>query len=119
MPDDPTDVFWSGSGSFRRSEPGPERVAWEAEISDETFTDEELAHLAMNADPDQTVPDDAVPFVPDGGPAGLLPEWYMPAPSSRRSRPRTVVLAGVAIALFVINVGGVCVTYGFPDPVWK
>ena len=28
-------------------------------------------------------------------------------------------IAYVTIALFVINVGGVCVTYGIPDPVWK
>jgi hypothetical protein len=28
-------------------------------------------------------------------------------------------LTGVAVALFIINVGGVCVTYGIPDPVWK
>ena len=65
-------------------------------------------------------PADAVPFSsPDDRAAALLPEWYMPAPSLRRSTPRTIVLAGVAVALFVINVGGVCVTYGIPDPVWK
>ena len=84
------------------------------------FTDEELAELALAADPDTVVTDDAVPFTsPDDAAPGLLPEWYMPAPSGRRSTSRTVVLAGVAIALFVINVGGVCVTYGLPDPVWK
>lgn len=85
----------------------------------DTFSDEELTALALAADPDPVLPDDAVPFAGGDEPAGLLPEWYMPAPSLRRSRPRTVILAGVAIALFVINVGGVCVTYGFPDPVWK
>lgn len=86
----------------------------------DVFTDEELATLALAADPETEIPDDAVPFAPDGElGASLLPEWYMPAPSLRRSTSRTVVLAGVAVALFVINVGGVCVTYGIPDPVWK
>jgi len=84
------------------------------------FTDDELTALALAADPDPAIPADAVPFAPAGelGPS-LLPEWYMPAASLGRSRSKTVVLAGVAIALFVINVGGVCVTYGIPDPVWK
>ena len=86
----------------------------------EHFTDDELTELALAADPDTVVADDAVPFTsPDDPGPGLLPEWYMPTPSGRRSTSRTVVLAGVAIALFVINVGGVCVTYGIPDPVWK
>lgn len=87
---------------------------------DETISDEELTALALAADPNTPFDADAVPFSSsdDLGPA-LLPEWYMPAPSLRRSTPRTVVLASVAIAMFVINVGGVCVTYGIPDPVWK
>ena len=89
------------------------------ETLSDAISDEELTALALAADPDPVLPDDAVPFASGDEPAGLLPEWYMPAPSLRRSRPRTVILAGVAIALFVINVGGVCVTYGFPDPVWK
>ena len=84
------------------------------------ISDAELTALALAADPDQPIADDALPFVAsDGLGTGLLPEWYMPAPSLRRSTPRTIVLASVAIALFVINVGGVCVTYGIPDPVWK
>ena len=87
---------------------------------DEMISDDELTALALAADPDAPIDGDAVPFVSgdDLGPS-LLPEWYMPAASLRRSTPRTVVLASVAIALFVINVGGVCVTYGVPDPVWK
>ncbi len=87
---------------------------------DETFSDDELTALALAADPDAPLDDDAVPFAStDELGVSLLPEWYMPAPSLRRSTPRTVVLASVAVALFVINVGGVCVTYGIPDPVWK
>lgn len=83
------------------------------------FTDAELTALALSADPDAPIDHDAVPFVSDDlGPA-LLPEWYMPATSLRRSTPQAIVLASVAVALFVINVAGVCVTYGIPDPVWK
>ncbi|MEJ7801462.1 MAG: hypothetical protein WKF60_13140, partial [Ilumatobacter sp.] len=87
---------------------------------DEIISDDELAELALAADPNAEIDADAVPFViTDGMGHGLLPDWYMPAPSLRRSPKRTVVLASVAIALFAINVGGVCVTYGIPDPVWK
>lgn len=90
-------------------------------MSDDDFiSDDELTVLALAADPDAPIDCDAVPFSSsnDLGPS-LLPEWYMPAASLRRSTPRTVVLASVAVALFAINVGGVCVTYGIPDPVWK
>jgi len=90
------------------------------DIGDAFFSDDELTALAMAADPDAPIPDDAIPFdTTHGLAAELLPSWYMPAPSLGRSTSRTIVLAGVAIALFVINVGGVCVTYGIPDPVWK
>lgn len=89
-------------------------------VDDEIISDDELTALALAADPNAPIDENAVPFAPTGdlGPS-LLPEWYMPAPSLRRSTPRTVVLASVAVSLFVINVAGVCVTYGIPDPVWK
>ncbi|MEO6653429.1 MAG: hypothetical protein ABIP17_12315 [Ilumatobacteraceae bacterium] len=87
---------------------------------DEVISDDELTALALAADPDAEIAADAVPFAStEGLGPDLLPDWYMPAPSLRRSPMRTAVLACVAIALFVINVGGVCVTYGIPDPVWK
>jgi len=83
------------------------------------ITDEELTSLALAADPDLPIPDDAVPFGIDGTAIELLPSWYMPAPSLRHSRTRTVVFAGIVFSLLVINVMGLCVTYGLPDPVWK
>jgi hypothetical protein len=86
----------------------------------EIFTDEELTSLALAADPDAPIPEDAVPFgSTDGLAVDLLPSWYMPAPSLRRSPKRTIVFAGIVFALLVINVMGLCVTYGVPDPVWK
>ena len=51
------------------------------------ITDEELTELALAADPDVSLGDDAVPLRPltaDGDP--LLPEWYMPAPGGRARR---------------------------------
>jgi hypothetical protein len=82
------------------------------------ISDEELTALALAADPDPEVPDDAVPF--DDRPAAfpLLPEWYMPAPGIRRSRGRAAVMLTFAVALVVINIGGFCVTYGIPEFVW-
>lgn len=86
----------------------------------ESITDEELTSLALAADPDAPIPEDAVPFGSDEGLAvDLLPSWYMPAPSLRRSRKRTIVFAGLVFSLLIINVMGLCVTYGVPDPVWK
>ena len=57
---------------------------------DDEFTDDELTALALAADPDAPIPDDAVPLSStDDQAAALLPEWYMPAPSLRRSPSRT------------------------------
>ena len=76
--------------------------------------------MALAADPDAPIATDAVPFdSPTDTVVGLLPSWYMPAPSLRRSRKRTIVFAGIVFSLLIINVMGLCVTYGVPDPVWK
>lgn len=85
-----------------------------------SITDEELTSLALAADPDAPIPADAVPFGSTEGLAvDLLPSWYMPPPSLRRSRKRTIVFAGIVFALLIIDVMGLCVTYGVPDPVWQ
>ena len=84
----------------------------------EPFTDEELAELAIAADPDAPIDADAVPF---GQPVGeaLLPEWYMPVPGSvRRTRPRVVVVSAVIASLIIVNGAGLCVTYGLPEIAW-
>jgi hypothetical protein len=87
------------------------------------ISDDELAAFAMAADPDAPVPDDAVPFGDrDPSTFPLLPDWYMPAPRGHRnrgrSRSRDAVMLVLAASLVVINVGGFCVTYGFPEFVW-
>ena len=45
------------------------------------FTEAELTELALAADPDVPMEEDAVPLsVYLGQSAGLLPQWYMPSP---------------------------------------
>lgn len=80
----------------------------------EPISDEELTELAMAADPDQAIDDDAVPLTQFQGEFGdLLPNWYMPAPAAHGSRRRTAVIASVVIfSLLFINALGLCVTYG-------
>lgn len=85
----------------------------------ELISDEELAAEALAASPNDPFDGEAVPF-DTGTPQGmqLLPDWYMPAPSLRRSRGRVIVLTGVAASLTIGNVVGFCVTFGLPEFVW-
>lgn len=87
----------------------------------DVFTDEELAELAMAADPDAGVAADAVPLgeylghqTDNGG--ALLPDWYMPAPAGSarllQGWRRRVVLLIVA-SFVLLNAYGLCSTYGF------
>jgi hypothetical protein len=81
------------------------------------LSDDELAALALAADPDPVLGDDAVPIRPLDQPADhpLLPSWYMPAPaSSMGSRPgwRRRVAVTVVASILAINAAGLCVTYG-------
>ncbi|MFK7917120.1 MAG: hypothetical protein AB8G14_03500 [Ilumatobacter sp.] len=92
---------------------GPvETDAWE-------ISDAELTELAMSVDPDDVVIDpDAVPFGGLDRGAALLPAWYMPAPLGAGSGPRgrrSVVVAGLVLAMLVVNAAGLCVTYGIPE----
>ncbi|MGH9222624.1 MAG: hypothetical protein ACRD2W_02205 [Acidimicrobiales bacterium] len=85
---------------------------------DVEVTDEELAELALAADPDEPVDDDAVPLrdveeATAGAP--LLPGWYMPSPATvlRPLRGWSRWVAVIIIAAFVaINAYGLCSTYG-------
>jgi hypothetical protein len=89
----------------------------DTDISDLDITDEELTELALAADPDSPLADDAVPFHsirPEGTP--LLPEWYMPVAANRaRSDWRAAVAVAIAVGLVLINAFAICVTYGFPE----
>jgi hypothetical protein len=79
----------------------------------------ELERQALAADPSEEIPLDAVPFgVPATG-ADLLPAWYMPVPQRvDRSFRRVSVLAGLVVALLLVNGAGLCVTYGWPEVAW-
>jgi hypothetical protein len=86
-------------------------------VTTEAFeiSDDELTALAIAADPDAVVDDDAVPFGGEDDPGGLLPAWYMPRPLRRPGRSRRMVLAVFIGALLVVNGAGLCVTYGLPE----
>lgn len=81
------------------------------------FDDEELAALALAADPDAPVAPDAVPLheLMGGASDDLLPGWYMPPPMSRsrllQGWRRRIVLLIVA-SFVLINAYGLCSTYG-------
>jgi hypothetical protein len=83
-------------------------------------TDDELAALALAAEPEPEISADAVPFgaAADIG-RGLLPEWYMPAPRGLDRRPsRRIAVTGIIVALVLVNGAGLCVTYGLPEVAW-
>jgi hypothetical protein len=81
--------------------------------------DEALAALALAADPDPHIDADAVPFDSNEGGGALLPEWYMPMPRRVDRRPsRVFAVAGIIIALLIVNGAGLCVTYGLPEIAW-
>jgi hypothetical protein len=88
------------------------------DLIDMDLTDEKLTAEAMAADPDAPIAPDAVPFAAGGDSQAMLPQWYMPVPSSRRSRGRVITFAVLAGSLVAGNVAGFCVTSGFPEFLW-
>ena len=90
----------------------------EEELTVAELTDAELTAEALAADADAPLPDDAVPFDADEVDAGMLPEWYMPAPRAGSTRGRKFVFTVLAASLVTCNVVGFCVTFGFPEFVW-
>ncbi len=78
------------------------------------ITDDELTALALAADPDAPLGEDAValPLYPDE-PFGALPAWYMPPAMARVSGgwKRYAIFAIIA-AFLVIDAFGLCITYG-------
>jgi hypothetical protein len=76
-------------------------------------SDEELARLALAADPDAEVGADAVPLGAYLGAGSALPDWYMPAVTARgRSRRRTATVALIVASFLLIDGLGLCITYG-------
>jgi hypothetical protein len=80
------------------------------------LTDDQLAELALAADPDAPVEDGARPLTEflGAGADHLLPEWYMPSPgglSPLTGWRRWSALAVIA-AFLLITAHGLCNTYG-------
>jgi hypothetical protein len=82
---------------------------------DVPLTDAELTELAMAADPDALLDEDAVPLhVHLAQFAGAaLPSWYMaPATSRPGHRWRTPVVLTIVAAFLLIEALGLCNTFG-------
>jgi len=84
--------------------------------SQDVIGDEELAELALAANPEPAVDADARPLseVVGAGAPNLLPDWYMPAPMGGRLvlrgwRRRVIFL--VIVSFLVITAFGLCNTY--------
>jgi hypothetical protein len=94
----------------------PDDVAQlDSAVLDLPLTEEELTSLAMAADPDAPLSDDAIPIslhlAQFSGAA--LPEWYMaPATSASGRRWRTPVVLAIVFAFVLIEALGLCNTFG-------
>lgn len=83
----------------------------------EPLTDDELTALALAADPDAVVDEDAPSFwsLTSAETSGPLPEWYMPSSAGATRLPRgwrrRVVLL-IIISFLAIAASGLCSTYG-------
>jgi hypothetical protein len=80
----------------------------------ESLSDAELTALALAADPDAPLDDDAVPLsVHLAQLAITLPEWYMPAAVARPGgRWRIPVVVAIVSAFLLIEALGLCNTFG-------
>jgi hypothetical protein len=78
------------------------------------ITDEELTELALSCAPVLVPAEDAVPLAEHlGHGSGLLPEWYMPAPTARpRARWRLPVVLVLVGAFVAVEAAGLCSTFG-------
>ncbi len=88
------------------------------------ISEDELTRLALAADPDEPIPDGAVPideFLGVDRSAALLPDWLMPAPAglaSTRTRRRVATVGLVIVGLLAVNAVGLCVTNGYLEIAW-
>ncbi|MGP0031289.1 MAG: hypothetical protein ACLPVF_12380 [Acidimicrobiales bacterium] len=79
------------------------------------LTDDELTALALAADPDAPLDDNAIPLSLHLAQVGCaLPLWYMPPPMARSGKWWRVPVIGAIISAFLIIEGlGLCNTFGF------
>lgn len=81
----------------------------------ELLSDEELDALALAADPNAPLPDDAVPYeLVVGRGVDLMPDWYMGhATRVHASKWRRPVILALVVAFLAIDAAGLCSTYGW------
>ena len=91
-----------------------ELVPTSPNLSEGGLTDVELTALALAADPDLPIPEDAIPIslywaqLPIG-----LPNWYMPPVMSRGCKRWRIPVVLLIVAAFIIIEGlGLCNTFG-------
>lgn len=87
----------------------------DAPLSDAPLTDAELTALALAADPDAPLSEDAIPLsmhlAQFAGAA--LPQWYMaPATARGGTRWRLPVVVAIISAFLLIEALGLCNTFG-------
>ena len=94
----------------------PDGRVEDIDVAEDEVTEEELTALALAADPDTPVADDAVRLsdVVGGDAGGLLPEWYMPgvAGAGRLTGWRRSVALVIVTAFLLITAYGLCNAYG-------
>jgi hypothetical protein len=97
----------------QRSFEGP--TSDDVALTEISFTDAELTTMALAADPDAPLSDDAIPLAVHLAQfaGAALPQWYM-APAMARSgrRWRTPVVVTIIAAFVLIEVLGLCNTFG-------
>jgi hypothetical protein len=95
------------------ADPASASSATEADV-DETWSDDELEALALGAQPDAPLDDDAVPINLFGDPiSGLLPSWYMPPAVARHVTGwRTPVIVAIVAVLLGLEALGLCSIFG-------
>jgi len=77
------------------------------------ISDEELAQLALAADPHTPIAPDAVPLELAAPGADALPGWYMaPVRRHRLGRSGRLVTLGLVGSFLAIEAFGLCSTYG-------
>jgi hypothetical protein len=78
------------------------------------FSDAELTALALAADPNTPLSDDAVPMTMHlTQNAAALPQWYMPPATARTGHWwRLPVVIAIVSAFLIIEGLGLCNTYG-------
>ena len=90
-------------------------AGYESPPFDPGFTDQELTELALAADPEEPLSEDAIPIGNYLSPIpSPLPLWYMPPVmrSGGRRRWKTPVVLAVVSAFVLIDAMGLCNTYG-------